>query len=228
MKTILRTTTAVMGLLLVTSPAAFCFAQVKPMTPVVVVDIGYIFKNHARFTQMMERMKQEVKASDEQFRARGKDIETRVKQLESYKPDSAEFKRLEAKTARRHAQIQADMTIKRKEFLWKEGEVYYAIYQEIQKEVKAFADNHGIGLVLLFRADEIDSSNRASVLQGVSRPVVYQRNLNITHDILDRLQRAGDSQRTARAPTRGVTSRTQPGTSGAGTSPDRSRTLPRR
>ena len=228
MKTISRTATAVMGLLLVTSLAPFCFAQVRSTTPVVVVDIGYIFKNHTGFTQMMERMKQEVKTSDDQCRARGKNIETRVQQLKAYKTDSAEFKRLEAETARLHAQIQADMALKRKEFLQKEAEVYYAIYQEIQKEVKAFADNHGVGLVLLFSADKIDSSNRASVLQGVSRPVVYQRNLNITHDILDRLQRAGGAQRTARAPTRGATSRPQPGTSGTGTSPGRSRTLPRR
>jgi len=219
--------------MLVVSPAPFCFAQTKSTTPVAVVDIGYIFKNHARFKQMMEVMKQEVKASDEQFRARGKDIESRVQRLESYKTDgtdynSTDYKRLEAETARLHAQIQADMALKRKDFLQKEALVFYNIYQEIQREVKAFADNHGVGLVLHFSADEMDSSNRASVMQGVSRPVVYQRNLNITYDILDRLQRAAGSQRTARTPTRGTTSRTQPGTAGTGAGPSRSRILPRR
>ena len=182
----LTTTTLVLTLLI--TPA--CLAQAPSITtPVAVVDIGYIFKNHPRFAQAMDRVKAEVKASEEELLIRRKDIEARVKKLQSYKPNSLEHKKLEAETARLQAQLQADMTIKRKGFLEKEAKVYHAIYQEIQNEVKAFADNQRIGLVLRFSSEQIDPMNRQSVLQGVNRPVIYQRNLNISYDILDRLQR---------------------------------------
>jgi len=173
--------------------------QAKTTTPVAVVDMGYIFKNHDRFKNAMETVKSQVQASEQQFQARGKDIEARIAKLKVYDPSSAEFKSLESETARLQAQVQADMTIKRKEFLEKEAQVFHAIYQEVQKEIKAFADNNGIGLVLRFSSEAINSSNRQAVMAGVNRPVVYQRNLNITYDILDRLKRA-TPQRTARAP----------------------------
>ena len=213
MKTIL-TINAVVGFL-VTLFVQPGLAQTQPSTtPVAVIDIGHIFKNHPRFKQAMENVKKQVEASDEKFRARTKDIESRAKQLKTYKPDSAEYKQLEAETARLQAQIQADMALKRKEFMLKEAEVYYAIYNEVLAEVKAFADNHRVGLVLRFSADKIDPADRNSVLQGVNRPVVYQRNLNITHDILDRLQRRSGSARTAQAPApraaRGTQPRTRP------------------
>ena len=182
------------------------FGQAASKTPVAVVDIGHIFKNHPRFKRAMDQVKAQVKASEDSFLLRQKEVEKQAQQLKTFKPDSAEYKQLEADAARSQAQIQAEMALKRKEFLEKEALVYYTIYNEIQKEVKALADTYNIGLVLRFSADAMDPADRQSVLQGVNRPVVYQRNLNITYQILDRLQRASGSQRTART--------TQPGTAG--------------
>lgn len=202
MNTALQTKLAASATLLLTLliPRIGLSQASSTVTPVAVVDIGHIFKNHPRFTQAMDRVKAEVKSSESEFLTRQKDIEARVKKLNTFRPESAEYKQLEAETARLQAQIQADMAIKRKGFLEKEARVYHDIYQEIQKEVKAFADNHRVGLVLRFSAEPMDPSNRQSVLQGVNRPVVYQRNLNITYDILDRLGRT--AAKTARVPAR--------------------------
>jgi Skp family chaperone for outer membrane proteins len=176
-------------------------AQTQPSTvPVAVVDIGYIFKNYDGFKQAMEGIKQEVSASDAAFRARAKQIEDKAQQLTVLKSDSPEHKSLVAETASAQAQVQAELTLKRKEFLDKEAQIYYAFYEKVRSEVQAFADNHGIGLVLRFSVDQIDPADRQSVMQGVNRPVVYQRNLNITHDILDRLRRQASSPATARRP----------------------------
>lgn len=188
-------------LLAVASTPLLCAQGAKTSTPVAVIDIGYIFKNHPRFKQAMDTVRARVKDSESKFQTRGKDIQSRVLRLKQLKPESAEFKQLEGETARLQAQVEADMKLQRKEFLGQEAQVYYAIYQEVQSEIKTFADNHGIGLVLRFSAEQIDVSNRQSVMEGVNRPVVYQRNLNITYDVLDRLQRSGGQQpRTARSP----------------------------
>jgi Skp family chaperone for outer membrane proteins len=186
-------------LLAVTSVASH--AQVKPTTtPVAVVDIGYIFKNNDAFKRAMERVKQEVSASDAAFRARAQELVAKAKQLEVLKPESAEHKALVAEIASAQAQVQADMTLKRKEFLQKEAALYHAFYEQVRGEVQTFADNHGIGLVLRFSADQVDPNDRQSVMQGVNRPVVYQRNLNITYDIVDQLNRRSASSSTARRP----------------------------
>lgn len=174
-------------------------------SPVAVADISYIFKNHDRFKQSMERMKQEVRAIEEKLKSRHQEIDSLRSKLNQFRPGTTEYKTTEADIAQRQASLQADTQIKRKDFLEKEAQVYYDIYMDVAAEIKAFADNHGIGLVLRFSGDKIDPTNRASVLQGVNRPVVYQRNLNITYDILDRLKRR-TAQQSAQAPARATPS----------------------
>ncbi len=147
-------------------------------------------------------MKQEVLAIEEQLKSRHQEIDTLRGKLGQFRPGTAEYKTTEAEIAQKQAGLQADTQLKRNEFLEKEAQVYYDIYMEVAGEIKSFADNHGIGLVLRFSDDKIDPVNRASVLQGVNRPVVYQRNLNITYDILDRLQRTSTPRSAQSAPSR--------------------------
>ena len=76
---------------------------------------------------------------------------------------------------------------------------------EIVAEVNSFADQHGFALVLRFNSEAIDAKNRQSVLEGVNRAVVVQKNLNITNAIIDRLERrhggtASRPQQNAAAP----------------------------
>jgi hypothetical protein len=79
--------------------------------------------------------------------------------------------------------------LKRKEFLEQEARVYYRVYREIEQSVGLFAQRNRIGLVLRFNGDEMKEDDRASVLQGVNRAVVYQQNLDVTEFILGDLNR---------------------------------------
>ena len=83
--------------------------------------------------------------------------------------------------------MQADTALKRKDFLQREARVYYNVYAEVVKEVEYFAQRQGIDLVVRFNSGQIDPQDRKSVLEGVNRAVVYQRHLNITSHILNRL-----------------------------------------
>ena len=67
--------------------------------------------------------------------------------------------------------------------------IYYNVYNEVLNEVALFAEQHGIGLVLRFNSEPIDANDRASVLEGVNRHIVFQKNSNITPNIIDRLNR---------------------------------------
>ena len=183
-------------------------AQENASVPIVVVDLSQVFEQHPTFKTQMEQIKAAVKTSEADFRARGEDIQKRAKQLQAYEPSSVEYKTLETETARLQAQIQADMALKRKDFLQQEAGLYYSTYQQVRQEIKTFAESNRIGLVLRYSSAKIDPTNRQSVMQGVNQPIVYnQGGLDITRYIVDRLHRSpGGAQRTARAPAR--TSRT--------------------
>jgi Skp family chaperone for outer membrane proteins len=165
---------------------------VGPGTRVAVVDIGYIFKNHNNFKNLMEGMKKDVTAFEAELRKRGDEIrrnQEKLKGNELYKPGTPEYKRLEEEVADKQAKLQADTQLKRKEFLEREAKIYHRVYEEITREIGAFADRHRIDLVVRFNSQKIDPDNRQSVLEGVNRAVVFQRKLNITYSIVDALNR---------------------------------------
>ena len=107
-----------------------------------------------------------------------------------FTPGSPEYERMERALADKAAKLQVDTQLKKKEFLQRESKVYYEVYQEVSNAVREFAEMKGIDLVLRYNGAEMKPDDRASVLQGVNRAMVYQRNLDITREILDRLNRA--------------------------------------
>jgi hypothetical protein len=109
--------------------------------------------------------------------------------LNDFRPGTQEYDNLERSLADRGAKMQVDMQMKRKEFLEREARVYYDVYVMVEAAIRDFADMNGIELVLRYSAEPMDPQNRQSVLQGVNRPIVYHRNLDITTAVLDRLNR---------------------------------------
>lgn len=155
---------------------------------IAVIDIALIYKKHTRFKQATEDIKQDVSAFDALMRNEGKKVVQMRDQLREYTAGSPEYKQLEETMARTASDLRLKAEMKRKEFLEAEAKVYHNVYREIANEVAYFAERHGIDMVLRFNSEQVDPSSRASILQGVNRAVIYQKDLNITYDILDRLE----------------------------------------
>ena len=155
----------------------------------------------------MDRMKQEVQQYEEELRARHQALSKERDQMMQYTPGSPEYEKLERALADKAAKLQVDTQLKKKEFLQRESKVYYEVYQDVSAAVREFAEMKGIDLVLRYNGAEMKPDDRASVLQGVNRAMVYRRNLDITREILDRLNRAprgtaGSDPRMTRSPGR--------------------------
>lgn len=196
-----KCTATLVASLLVAIAAPHCFGQANSSVPIVVVDLSKVFEEHPTFAAQMTQIKSAVKTSEAEFQQRGQDIQARAQKLKTLPPTGAEFKQLESETALLQAQIQADMTLKRKDFLEQEARAYYNAYLQVKQEIKVFAESNRIGLVLRFSSEQIDPANRQSVLQGVNQPILYnQGSLDITNYIVERVVRAGGGQRTASAP----------------------------
>jgi hypothetical protein len=78
----------------------------------------------------------------------------------------------------------------------REARLYYETYIDVQSAVSSFAGQRRIGLVLRFDSEEIDMADRASVLRGVNRAIVFQDRIDITSDIV----RMVNTPKTARRP----------------------------
>jgi Skp family chaperone for outer membrane proteins len=158
-------------------------------TRVAVIDVALIFKHHDRFNGHMSDIKRDIEQFEAYVRDQQNSMKSKAEELKTYNATSPEYRTKETELARLQADLQIKIGQERKKFLEREAGVYYHIYQEIEKSVKAFAQRARIGLVLRFNSEDMKEDDRASVLQGVNRAVVYNEGLDITPFIIADLNR---------------------------------------
>jgi Skp family chaperone for outer membrane proteins len=182
-----------------------------------VVDVTYIFKNYAKFSQQMEGMKTAMESADSQLKADRDTVASKEQMREQYNPGAPEFKQIDEEIARLKAEFQLKAGKIRRDFMEREAQVYYSTFMEVSNAVQYYAQQHNIGMVLRFNGDSIDPNNREDILRAINKPVVFQNNVDITPDVLALLNRGGTPGNTPTAPAGGL--QTANGSSSAGAAP---------
>jgi Skp family chaperone for outer membrane proteins len=158
-------------------------------TNVVVIDIGYIFRNFQRFKSQMDDIKREYDKFESYVREQRDALTKKTEQLKALPPGSPEYGALEEQIADFQTKMRLEITRRQKDRVEQEAKIYHNAYKAIEYQVTQFADQYGIDLVVRFSNDEMDVTKPESILQGINRTVVFHRNLNITSHILDALNR---------------------------------------
>ena len=104
----------------------------SPATHVAVIDVGYIFKNHARFKAAMEKMKEQVMAAENTLKAERDRINGMMEQIKGFNPGTPEFKKLEADIAKAQGDFNVTAQLQKKEFMDQEAKVYMQVYAEVE------------------------------------------------------------------------------------------------
>jgi len=184
---------ATVAVALVTAPA---FAQAPaapaaapraagPAAHTAVIDVGYIFKNHARFKTAMDKMKDEVLAAENALKAERDRINGLMEQLKGFNVGTPEYKKLEAEVAKAQGDFNVNAQLQKKDFMDREAKVYMQVYAEIEQAVSQFARQHGIAVVHRFDGDPVDSSDRNRILGNITRSIVYHDpQFDITPEVL--------------------------------------------
>ena len=206
-------TSAVFAALLVAVSAPAARAQHPeainaPRYKIAVVDISYIFKDHARFKQQIESMKTRMEALDKQFTSEREAIAAKEQERNQFKPNTPEYKNLD----RQVTQMKADLAVRaeqeQKTLMQEEANMYFITYQEVQQTIEQYANRHDLALVLRFNGDPVDPAVRQDIIRGINRPVVYQNKIDITPDVLNLVNRgAGAAGTSPTAPGDGLSRR---------------------
>ena len=156
---------------------------------VAVLDVAKVFKEHAQFNASMEAIKKEIEVFEEDFRGKRESLQNQIRALQSLQ-GQPEFKTEEAALARKEADLQIEANQKRAEILSKEAEIYYSTYNEVVATVARLSGSYGISMVIRYDSGAIDQTDRASVIKGVNRSVVFQRDLDLTTLVLQELNKS--------------------------------------
>ncbi len=160
----------------------------SPANNVAVIDVGYVFKNHARFKAAMDKMKDEVMAAENGLKAERDRINGLMEQIKGFNVGTPEYKKLEAEIAKAQGDFNVNAQLQKKDFMDREAKVYLQVYGEIEKAVEQFAREHRIAVVHRFDGEPVDNSDRNQILRGITKPIVYlEPGIDITPDILKML-----------------------------------------
>jgi Skp family chaperone for outer membrane proteins len=160
-------------------------ASASPATHVAVIDVGYIFKNHARFKAAMDKMKDEVMAAENSLKAERDRVNQMMEQLKGFNVGTPEYRKLEGEVAKAQGDFNVNAQLQKKDFMDREAQVYLQVYSEIERAVGQFARENKIAVVHRFDGEPIDSSDRNRILGGITKPIVYyDPQIDITPDIL--------------------------------------------
>ncbi len=157
-------------------------------TLIAVVDIPTIFKTHPTFKIRMESIQQELKVANKELETKRNELNARSQQLNRLDPSSQDYRRLESELARQVANLQVQARQAKKEFMLREAQQYYAVYQEIISAVHQIALQYDISLVLRFDSVPVDPDTPQSVFRGINRTLVMHRNFDITPLVTQHLQ----------------------------------------
>jgi Skp family chaperone for outer membrane proteins len=156
-----------------------------------VVDVAYIFKNHARFKQQMEAMKAKVDAAEAELKRDQEDYKHMADQLKNYQPGSPDYKKTEDDMLKKQGELNLKVSLQKKDFMEQEGRVYFNVSREIDDAVKQLATKNNIVLVLRFNGDPVDPVDRNDILRGINKPIVfYDPRMDITPYVLQDLNRS--------------------------------------
>ncbi len=169
-------------------PAAGGAAAPAPSgTNVAVIDIGFIFKNHKNFNTQMERLNKEMEEFQAWVKAEEKSFLAMREELAQFKSGTPQYQAKEEEMAKKQTETQLEIRRRQKDFLEREAKQYYETYAQLESEIATFSQRNRIGLVLRFNREQMKSDDRASVLQGINRAVVYHYGLDITKFVLDKV-----------------------------------------
>jgi Skp family chaperone for outer membrane proteins len=176
-------------------------------TRIALIDVTFIFKNHKRFKDQMQDMKGQVQAAENRVKTEKQQITTMAQTLQTLQKGTADYKDLEEKITDLSTRLQISVNKEKSAFLQQQARIYYNTYQEICQSTDYFCRQYGIDLVLRHSRETANPDNPDDVLTVINKPVVFQRGLDITDQILADLNRSspaapGTADRRGMAPPR--------------------------
>lgn len=191
---------------------ALCVAAVSALAPsfasgdeghrVAVIDVAYIFKNHAAIKEEVAKVEEELKSFDTELNTKREELQQAAAKLKTYKPGSPDYAAAEEEVASMESRLRLEMARKRKELSDAEAKIYYDNYQRIAAGVKFLANHYKINLVLRYNSEEMNLEQGESVIRGVMKSIVYHdESLDMTKGVMQYLDQTMRVAGSGNAPT---------------------------
>ncbi len=172
--------------------AAVAAAQQDGQTGLVaVIDVAKVFAAHKGHAAKMDAIKAEIEAFEKEFREKRQSFAAQVQTLQGL-VGQPNYKEEEANLARKEADMTIEANQRRQDIVNREAQIYFETYQHVSQTVARLCQTYNISLVINYDSSEIDPNSRESVIKGVNRNVVFQRDLDLTGMAIEMVNAPGN------------------------------------
>ncbi len=154
---------------------------------VAVLDVAKVFKDCPAFETKMAAIKSEADGLKTQIEQQMAAIQAEAQELDQFVVNSPERNSKEATLEQKQTSLRTKARQAEADLLTREAKIYYETYQQMEQVVSGIANQYGISLVIRFDSEEIDSNDRAEVIKGVNRAVVFHRQLDLTNLVIKQM-----------------------------------------
>ena len=154
--------------------------------PIIVIDVGYILKNHPTMKSEMETIQASMEAADKEMADKRDSIVKQLEQLrEQYTEGTPEYDRAEKAIAEQDTSFRLELVKKRKEFETAQANVLYRVYNEMNHYLGFVSQQWGTQIVLRVNREKMDPKKPETIQLVMSQDVIYfNENIDLTNWLL--------------------------------------------
>ena len=164
--------------------ACLAFADEDAKFPVAVLNVDRIFKQFTPLQERLAPLRQDAQELEKTAQLKQVELETTQQKLQRTPAGSPDFEKLQVQLARLQTELRLFMERERRNLAKKEADIYVAIFQEMEEEVKNICKARGIKLVIRQNAGSPKDEKVEEVLKWLNRGVIFEDGIDITDEVL--------------------------------------------
>src|SRR5262245_56054015 len=133
---------------------------------IAIVDIAALYKTNPRLQANMKELKKKVEAAEVDLKEQGEKI-AKLKQELSFTVDPTVQKSANKAVTDATDLFNTQRSTQGAQFMHQEGELYFDVMQDINREITRVAARHNIDLVLKINRDPIDKNDSNDILRAI-------------------------------------------------------------
>lgn len=154
---------------------------------VAVLDVAKVFRVNKSFDDQMKQIKGEADMLKTQIQQEQAKIQEDAQKVLAYEIGTDERNQAETEIEQRQAKLRTRARQLEVDLLTREAKIYHRTYDQMKEVVASASKANGISLVLRFDSTPVNPENRAEVIKGVNRSVVFHDQLDLTSMVIKQM-----------------------------------------
>lgn len=151
---------------------------------IAVINMTQVVKSSKLFIQSREELKGHISSIESEAKELAAGIKELDERLSKLQQGTVAYDDVESVRDKKQTEFEEFRKAFQQRILQLESEIYVEVHRSVVEAVAKYADAEGIDLVIQYNPDQGDETKPEKIMESLKRPVIYQKNLDITDKVI--------------------------------------------